>query len=257
MDKDHNVINSALNKATNEILQQNYNNLNYDKFNYDDVSSEVNKDLVKFTLDKTTRNDNGRLVMPLMWRSDVCHLLAKNLNLSKAILNSNFKKLKKKPEYLNMIDESFRAQEEAGIISRVDNMDDFLQKHPYYSFLPHMGVFRPHRTSTKCRVVYLSNLKEDVPNQQCTVSHNQAIYSGPCLNQSISTALIQLRFDKYLLIFDLVKAFNQIELSEADSARLLCLWYKNLSKGDFSLICYRNVCLTFGLRCSPTILMLG
>ncbi|XP_068211857.1 uncharacterized protein [Palaemon carinicauda] len=90
-----------------------------------------------------------------------------------------------------------------------------------------------------------------------TVNHNQAMYAGPSLNQKITSAMLHLRFGSKLLIFDIKKAFNQIALSELDQQKLLFLWYKNVKKGDFSIIAYKNVRLPFGLRCSPTILMLA
>ena len=81
--------------------------------------------------------------------------------------------------------------------------------------------------------------------------------AGPPLNRKLTTALLSLRFNKYVLCFDLKKAFLQIELSEEDQQRLLFLWYKDVTKGDYSLVTYKNIRLSFGLRCSPTILMLG
>ena len=66
-----------------------------------------------------------------------------------------------------------------------------------------------------------------------------------------------MRFDRYLLRFDLRKAFNQITLSNTDSNKLLFLWFRNVEKGDFQITGYCNVRLSFGLICSPTLLMLG
>ena len=90
-----------------------------------------------------------------------------------------------------------------------------------------------------------------------SLSHNQVMYSGPTLNQKLSSALLHLRFGRWLLVFDLKKAFNQLLLSESDQSKLLFFWYKNVSKGDFSLVAYRNVRLSFGLRCSPFLLMIA
>lgn len=83
------------------------------------------------------------------------------------------------------------------------------------------------------------------------------MHAGPCLNQKISSALLHLRFDDCLLCFDLKKAFLQISLSDNDANKLLFLWYKNVSKRDFSLVTYKHVRLPFGLRCSPFLLMMA
>ena len=124
------------------------------------------------------------------------------------------------------------------------------------SFLARMPVFKVDNQTTKCRVVFLSNLCERTGNSS-TVSHNQAIIPGPCLNKKISTSFINLRFDEKLLIFDIVKAFLQIELTPADKQKLCFLWFKDVSRGDFSLVTYRTNRLPFGLPCSPSLLMLG
>ena len=39
--------------------------------------------------------------------------------------------------------------------------------------------------------------------------------------------------------------------------KLLFFWFKNVSKGDFTIVAYKNLRLSFGLRCSPTVLIIG
>lgn len=258
VDDEGNLIKSELDKATLEVLKyscDHYTNLDTEKYDLD--SFDLNKELVNYALDNTTRNHEGRLVMPLLWNAKVSHLLGKNERLSKLILQSNFRKLKNNNVQFNLMDETIKNQENEGIIERIDNLDQFLRYHPSHSFLPHMGIFKMDRMTTKCRVVYLSNLKENDGSKSLTVSHNQAIHSGPCLNQKLGSAILHLRFDENLLCFDLCKAFNQIALNDVDANRLLFLWFRNVSKKDYSLVGYRNVRLSFGLRCSPTILLLG
>ena len=122
-----------------------------------------------------------------------------------------------------------------------------------------MGIFKLNRETTKCCVVYLSkfNLFQPDAFRAKTISHNMAMYSGPNMNQKLSSALLQLRFDDRLLVYDLQKAFNQIALCDVDANRLLCVWFRNVEKGDFSVIGFRNVRLLFGIRCAPTMLLLG
>lgn len=120
-----------------------------------------------------------------------------------------------------------------------------------------MPVFKNDRQTTKCRVVFLSNLSECSKSKVKSVSHNQAMWPGPNLNQKILTSILQLRFDHKLCCFDMEKAFNKISLREIDQNRLLFYWYKDIENNDFSLVIYKCKRLSFGLRCSPTILLLG
>ena len=178
LDESGKVNRSKLELATREILKSSF----YTPDTTDDYSSELNKDLIKFAIDNTSRTHDGRLVMPLLWRTDVSHLLGRNYKLAKAILDSNFKKLIKKPSYINLMDESFKEQVKLGILEPIPDLEGFMQENPGYSFLAHMGVFRLKRETTKCRVVYLSNLCGNDSGLPVTVSHNQAMHSSPSLN---------------------------------------------------------------------------
>ena len=71
-----------------------------------------------------------------------------------------------------------------------------------------MGIFRSHKETTKIRVFFLSNLCEKTNQIKFHTSHNNAIWPGPNLNQKITTNLLHLRFDRFLLCFDICKAYN-------------------------------------------------
>lgn len=253
-----NISPDNLDAATEEVLQRIcIEHTNYDELNYDQETSETNRKLIDWALNLAKQSEDGRLTLPLLWNSNTKHLLGHNRNLAMAILKSNYNKLIKNIDNFKLMDESFKQQERDGIIERIHNIEDHLNNHPQSSFLPHMGVFKLGRETTKCRVVFLSNLCQNDPSKPLTVSHNKAMHSGPCLNQKISSALTQLRFGKFLLCYDLKKAFNQIKLSESDSNKLLFFWFKNVERRDFSIIAYKNVRLSFGVRCAPTLLMLA
>lgn len=194
--------------------------------------------------------------MPLPWNPRCKQRLGTNYNLSVKILMTNKKKLTKS-NTLHLYDGVFREQEKLNIIERIEDIDKYKNENPNCSFLPHMGIIKLQRETTKVRIVYLSNLCERSVQEPDTVSHNNALLPGPCLNFKLRTALLLSRFDKYILIFDITKAFLGIQLPQSDQNKLLCLWFKDVQKGDFSLIAYKNLRLSFGLRPSPTVLMLA
>ena len=140
--------------------------LNYDAIQYDETSTEENDRLVNFVLKSTERDSEGRLIMPLMWNGKVSHLLGTNKNLARQVLSSNFKKLSKNPEYLSLMDNNIKELEMEGVIEKINDLDNYLEENLAHSFLPHMGVFRPDRETTKCRMVFLSNLCERDPSKQ-------------------------------------------------------------------------------------------
>ena len=199
--------------------------LNEDQTPTESRESETNKRLISYVLDNTDRDNSGRLIMPIMWNARNCHLLAHNYNLARNILMSNLKKLTKNSDHLRMYHEVFVEQEKLGIIEKIHDIKSDVSTHPESSFLGHMGVVKMSNQSTKLRVVFLSNLCDKrEPN---SVSHNQCILPGPCLNHKITTSVMLLRFDEFLLLFDLVKAFGRLRsfkskncISRSDGERI-------------------------------------
>ena len=218
------------------------------------MESNVNKKIVDYVLKNTKRDREGRFIMPIVWNQKNVHLLGKNYNIAKSILSSTYKKLCKEPEKLNMYDQVFKEQIKNGIIEEIENLDQYIKTHADISFLPHMGVYKLERETSKCRVVFLSNLCE---GKDENFSANQCILPGPALNHRIATAILLLRLDEFLITFDIKKAFLSLKLREDDSKKLLFLWYKDVKNKDFTIIGLKNLRVPFGLRCSPALLMLA
>ena len=63
------------------------------------------------------------------------------------------------------------------------------------------------------------------------------------LNLKISTSLLHLGFDKFVICYNISKAHNQISLINIDKPRLCFLWYKNVSRENFELVGYKNCLL--------------
>ena len=248
---------SDLMNAASQILENTCGQvIGKDPNKYSEENVEVNQKIIQFALDNTTRREDGRLIMPILWNPRCSHLLSKNFNLSKQILMNILKKHENGKINLKIIDEIFKDQEKQKIIERIPDLSSFIEEHPEHSFLPYMTVTKPDRETTKVRIVFLSNLSEK-SKLKPSLSHNQAILPGPPLNQKLSSAIMHLRFGEKICCFDLRKAFLQIDLPEYDRNRLLFLWFKNIDLENYEVIGFRSCRLPFGLRCSPVILMLA
>lgn len=241
-----------------EALYQKCNKLlNYEEYSATSLTSDENLSMINKVLSTIERDEEGRLIVPILWNEKTSHALGDNFNLAKTILNSNYQKLLKSPKNLEMVDSVFHEQSDMNIIEKISDLPKFLKENKNScSFMPHMPVFRPDKQSTKCRVVYLANLAQK-SNDKFTICHNQAIVPGVNLNKKLSTAITQLRFDTYLVLFDLVKAFLMVKLFDEDSKRLCTLWFNNLTEGDKTLVGYIHRRLPFGLPCSPSLLMIS
>ena len=251
---DQRKLNLALNAA---IKSQVDTTMAYDSSLHNDEIACMDQEVIDHILSEATRDpDTGRLSLPMVWASGHSHRLANNFNLSKAILTSNYAKLSKTPDKLKMYDEVIKEQQNMGVIEEIGDITSYMQTHPMCSFLPHMGVYRMTNETTKCRVVYLSNLA-DRRIQKDAISHNQAMMSGPCLTKKIATAVCDLRWGKYMFTYDVIKAFLNIGLLEKDMEKLLFLWYRDVAKKDLSLVAYRCTRVAFGLRPSPFLLAIA
>ena len=245
-------------KASDSELYDSCNRyLNIDDTMCNDSSVDHHNELVKFLLHSCSRNNDGRLIMPLLWNARVKHLLAQNYKLARSILYGNLKKLKNDSLKMGMIDDNIKTLLNMGIIEPVSDIDQFIELNPTCSFLAHMPIFKMDKQTSKCRNVFMSNLAEKSRDGRVALSHNQCMYAGPNLNAKLATALLLLRFNRYLLTFDICKAFLQIELLPHDADKLLFLWHRDIKNNDYSVQAYRNLRLSFGLRCSPCILMVA
>ena len=215
--------------------------------------SDKDRELMRFVTDNCERNEKGRYILPALWNNEVIDRLPNNYNLSYNILKSSTKTLNS--SQLAQYDEVITKQLNDGIIELVNDNAYSLRNSTDVSFMAHKAVFRVNAESTKCRIVYLSNLAEKGTGNN--LSHNQVSFPGPNLNPKLSVALTLLRFNKYLLIYDLEKAFHQLCLKDIDSKKLCFLWYKNLQENCKSVVAYKFVRVPFGMRFSPFLLMMS
>ena len=240
-----------LNKQLGKILKV---DLKAEECEIDPVETDINMQLADYVLDNTKRKADGRLIMPLTWNPAIKHRLSKNFHLAKRLLKTNYKKLSNIENGLKQVDDIFKEQESLGIIEKIPNLDEYLDQNPTAAFLAHMPVYRKDSKSTKVRMVFLPTQKEKSGD---VFSNNQCILSGPNINHKIATAVHLLRFDRFLLVYDICKAFLNIELPDHDKDKLLFLWFDDISQKEPVIQAYRSARLPFGLKCSPSILMLS
>lgn len=228
--------------------------LNIEPDIHDGVVSECDINLTDYILENAYRNSEGRLVMPALWNDTVVDRLPNNYKLASNILQTSLKKLKNEPSKLLQYDDVIKKQIEAGVLEKVDDIE-YVKNNKNYSFLAHNAVFRENKLTTKCRVVLLSNLCER--GNGTNLSHNQISMPGPQLNAKLTIALTLLRFNKYLFIYDLEKAYLQLGLRDCDSDKLLILWAQDVARGNFKHVSYKFKRVPFGMRFSPTLLMVA
>ena len=218
---------------------------------YDEEVADTDKSIIKHVLDNISV-ENNRIVVPALWDDSVIHKLPNNFWLAYNLLHSVRKKLDM--ERLEQYDSVIIQQLQDGILVQSSPVAD-LKRDKNASFIAHNAVFKPEAESTKCRVVLLSNLCEKGSGDN--LSHNQVSIPGPQLNNKIVTTCTLYRFNKFLLVYDIEKAFLQLGLKPDDSNKLNILWFKDIKNGNYDLVAYKFNRLPFGLRFSPFLLMIS
>ena len=241
-----------LERATDSLLDQTYHKLlNFDIDLEDTKVTQNDLEINKFVLESSYVNSDGRLVVPALWDYKVLNRLPRNFSLAKGVLKSVFKKYKNDGEKLMQYDRVIREQFEAGVTERVNNPEDY----PNASYLAHNAVFKQESLSTKTRVVFLSNLCDK--QNPANLSHNQVSLPGCDLNNKLPITATLYRFNKFLFIFDLEKAFLQLCLRPTDTDKFFFLWYDNFCSASRKLVTYRFLRVPFGMRFSPFLLLIS
>ena len=154
--------------------------MQYDVTNHSNNSSEV--ELNNFVLNQSGVSEEGRLILPAVWKKSVIHRLPDNYSLAHNVLKSTYKKQEKQPDKLHQYDMTIKMQLDQGILSEVST--DALHNNPDISFLAYNAVFKDQNSSTKCRVVFLSNICDK--NNKNNLSHNQVSMPGNQLINKLS-----------------------------------------------------------------------
>ena len=156
-------------------------------------------------------------------------------------------RLKKDEKLLQEYASIFKAQLEAGIIELFPKSDeDFEGAH----FLPHHGVLREDRETTKLRIVFDGSARADKDHY----SLNDCLEKGPNLTPHVFEVLAKFRRYPVGLTADIEKAFHQISVNPADREQLRFLWFTNVKEERPEIVQYRFRRLVFGLTSSPAIL---
>ena len=193
----------------------------------------------------TFDSDAKRYSTTLPKRCDL-DILPDNYSLSASRVISTLKKLKAIPEQLKEYDNIIRTQESRGQIERVD-----MKENPFTvcHYLPHRGVVREDRETTKMRIVFDASAK-----RKGHPSLNECLETGPNMLPKIFDNLVRFRAFEIAIVSDIKEAFLNIGISEKDRDLLRFPWFDDISKDDPLMIIYRFCVLPFGLNCSPFIL---
>ena len=126
-------------------------------------------------------------------------------------------------EYNNVI----QQQIDSGIIGEVPKKED---NDGYY--LPHHGVFKTERVTTKLLVVFDGSSRSDVDSP----SINESLEESPNLAPLLFDTIIKFRRYPVGIVSDIEKAFHQVLISPSKRCMLRFLWFDDVKKDNYKKI---------------------
>ena len=198
--------------------------------------------------------DGERYKVGLPWKEVEIEPLPVDYNLSLNRLNSLYSRLKEHPDILKEYNNIIQEQEKMGIIEEVpktEQTNEFYKNNDCH-FIPHHGVCRKDRETTKLRIVFDGSAK----TSERKLSMNDYLNNGPNFIPPLFDILTRFRAKPIALVADVEKAFLQISIEERDRNTLPFVWYQPPSEGQGTPVLkqYRFCRLMFGLKPSPSIL---
>ncbi|XP_011858930.1 PREDICTED: uncharacterized protein LOC105556447 [Vollenhovia emeryi] len=108
---------------------------------------------------------------------------------------------------------------------------------PHY-YLPHHCVIKEESDTTKLRVVFDASCKTT-----SGISLNDALMTGPVLQQDLFSIVMRFRTFEYVLIADIKKMYRQVFIDESQVALQRIVWRDN---PDQPIKEYELITLTYG-----------
>ena len=188
---------------------------------------------------------NGRYEVKLPWNSNRPE--STNQGMCLVRLRQLMARLKRSPALLQEYNKIFQTQLEANIIELVPKAEwNACNAH----FLPHHGVVREDKDTTKLRIVFDGSAKVEKSHH----SLNECLEKGPNLTPLVFDMLLKFRMRHIGITADIEKAFHQIMIKPDDRDMLRLLWLDDVSSREPQVVQYRFCRLVFGITPSPAIL---
>ena len=181
--------------------------------------------------------ESGKYVVSWPWKPQA----RKNLALNEALCETRLRRMVKKmtPEEYTAYDNQLKTLLKEGHIEPLPN--DCVPQ----SYLPHRGVVKLDRETTKLRIVHDASAKSEGG-----LSLNDALEKGPNLLPLLWGILLRFRIGKVGVVGDLEKAFLQLSLHDEDRNVCCFLWLN--PQGEIEVYRYKKV--FFGAKSSPFLL---
>ncbi|XP_054706701.1 uncharacterized protein LOC129216512 [Uloborus diversus] len=188
------------------------------------------------------RDQSGRFVVQMPFKQDP-RLLGDSKQIAIKRLNSLWNRLNKNPKLADLYCKFMTEYERLGHMERVMETKD---PAPCY-YLPHRGVYRPEKNSTKLRVVF-----NDSQITSTGESLNSLQMNGGVIQEDLFSIILRFRTHRYAFTADVRMMCRMINVDESQRDLQRIVW--KISKSE-EVKTYRLCTVTYGTTSAPYLAM--
>ncbi|GFX42273.1 integrase catalytic domain-containing protein [Trichonephila clavipes] len=183
------------------------------------------------------RNCEGRYVVSMALNEDPS-CLGNSKDIAIRRLNLLWKRLSRDSRYLSLYAEFLKEYEELGHLEREDDSSE----PPTHYYIPHHGVLRPEKLTTKLRIVFNGSSPTTTG-----ISLNDILLKGE-VKEDVFETISHFRRHKFAFTTDIQKMYRQILINPDQQDLQRIIWKHGL---DAEILTYRLKTVTYGLFNAP------
>lgn len=185
-----------------------------------------------------TRTESGRYTVQMPLKKDP-DCLGESKQAAERRLDSLWKRLIREPEFLSLYQDFMKEYEHMGHMEEIKES----QSPDRVYYLPHHGVYRPNKSTTKLRVVFdASALTSN------GISLNSLQFNGGVIQDDLFAIMLRFRKNRVAFIADICKMYRMI-LVDPDQRDLLRILWKTGPHEPVKV--YRLCTVTYGTTSAP------
>ncbi|XP_011859050.1 PREDICTED: uncharacterized protein LOC105556567 [Vollenhovia emeryi] len=189
----------------------------------------------KHFVETTTRNDQGRYIVHLPIKQEICAELGESRTIALNRLHALERRFDRDAQLKEQYSRVIREYATLGHMRPI--IETSLHESGTY-YMPHHCVVKENAKSTKLRVVFDASCKSD-----SGISLNNSMMVGPVVQEDLTSILLRFRTFRYVLVADVVKMYRQILIDPSQTRLQRILWRDDKA---FNVQAFELVTVTYG-----------
>ncbi|XP_055947045.1 uncharacterized protein LOC129980690 [Argiope bruennichi] len=189
------------------------------------------------------RDETGKYTVAMPFKEH-CSCLGNSRDIALKRLESLWTRLSRDQKYLKLYSDFLKEYEELGHMSEIQ--DESVEPEVTY-YMPHHGIYRPQKTTTKLRTVFNASTLTSSGK-----SLNSIQYNGGVIQDDLFTLLIRFRKHIFAFTSDIRQMYRMINIDESQRNLQRILWKEGANE---PVKTYQLNTVTYGTVSAPYLAM--